>query len=163
MDLDFNGLAERVHLYEAGFPCQPQPVYMSRTLFDLRYSRLHRDSMLMGETDAKVLDDVIMAMIMQEEYGFLPMPARVQPLAAVLENVYGVLQVINEAPFSFLAPALGSDQEEVVKSTSILQKYDMAVCKCDAADMGEPCARRRTYILFFEEATCQVLKVLNLT
>lgn len=90
------------------------------------------------------------------------MCARVKPLVAVLENVYGVLQVIVEAPFSFLAPATCSDQEEAEverRPAEILHGGVQVRRREDGGAMHEA----EDLHPVFEEATCQVLRVLNPT
>ncbi|CAK9073928.1 unnamed protein product [Durusdinium trenchii] len=80
----------------------------------------------MDEKEAKVLDDVIVAI------------NRCQPLVAILENVYGFLRVLGQAKDKF-------------EEGGLMEDYFFAILRMDPKRFGEPVTRRRIYLCFLRK------------
>lgn len=98
----------------------------------------------------------------------MSMRCRTEPLVAVLENVYGLMEVWPEASPSFVDVfdselmrnfSLKFQAEKKFKNEGILGDYFMAVVKTCPSRLGEPVTRRRVYILFLRKIPSCNLKV----
>ena len=126
----------------------------------LRYSRLRRNSKMMAERAARPFWHTLEALLRRANCqdtlleSQLVIDCRTLPLLAVLENVYGVLDVKDKANDETIGLIVhrkfywtSNSPQMWEEMKAVRKKYLIAFIKGDCAHLGDPVHRRRIYII----------------